>query len=98
MEMRLKSTNLDPEKAAEYRFLQQVVGELQAKAPRSMLDAFAKKCGFKPRHAGERIADTRERLLKAWEEAVGSGLPVRDEHLLCVREMHARKATVARRA
>ena len=76
LEMRLKSTNLDPEKAAEYRFLQQVVGELHAKAPRSVLDAFAKKCGFTARHHGDRIADTRERLLKAWEEAVDSGLPV----------------------
>ena len=92
MEMRLKSRNLDPEKAAEYRLLQQVVGELQAKAPRSMLDAFAKKCGFEARHEDEGIADTRERLLKAWEEAVDSGLPVRDGHLLSVREMRARRA------
>ena len=37
LEMRLKSTHLDPEKAAEYRFLQQVVGELQTNAPRSCL-------------------------------------------------------------
>ena len=84
--MRLKSTNLDPGKAAECRLLLEVVGTLKANAPRSMLDAFAKKCGFKPRHAGERIADMTEMLLKAWEEAMGSGLPVRDVHLLCVRE------------
>ena len=74
LEMRLKSTNLDPGKAAECLLLLQVVGTLKANAPRSTLRAFAKTCGFNPRRNGERLADSRERLLKAWEEAVGSFL------------------------
>ena len=61
----MKSINLDPGKAAECRLLLEVVGTLKANAPRSMLDAFARKCGFKPRRNGERIADARERLLLA---------------------------------
>ena len=91
LEMRLKSTGLGPEKAAEYRFLRQVGGEFCRAHTLEKLRAFAMKCGFMPRLHGERIDDMRERLLKAWQEAVDSGLPVRDGHLLCVREMHARR-------
>ena len=91
LEMRLKSTGLGPEKAAEYRFLRQVGGEFCRAHTLEKLRAFAMKCGFMPRLHGERIDDMRERLFKAWQEAVDSGLPVRDGHLLCVREMHARR-------
>ena len=47
LEMRLRSENLDPDKATEYRFLQQVGREFCLAGTREKLHVFADKCGFK---------------------------------------------------